>query len=46
MREPQEINECLEVDEAPVPNQIIKEVSRASRDTRGKRRLRKKFNWS
>lgn len=46
MREASEITECLAIEQAPVPNQAIKEVTRAVRKTRGKRRLNKKIKWT
>ena len=46
MREPHEISDCLVIDQAPAPNQAVKEINRAKRKTRGKRRLNKKVSWT
>jgi hypothetical protein len=47
MREACEIGDCLAVDAAQgAGDQANKEVSRAVRETRGKRRLNKKVDWS
>ena len=46
IREPGDIVDCFAVEEVLQPAQPVKEVTKAARKTRGKRRLNKKIKWT
>lgn len=46
MRDPEDLADCLQVAALPEATQAVKQVTKAKRQTRGKRRLNKKLSWT